>query len=138
VRIWGPALAALLASADWAGAKVIVTDAVIRPAPAGAPMTAAYMTLRNDGPRSVALTGARCGCAGEIAAHESSSEGGVMHMRPAPRVTIPPHGVLAFKPGGLHLMVMGLNRPIKPTERVKLTLSFDGAPPSTVVFKARR
>ena len=129
---------AAFAAAGAAEARVIVTHAEIRPAPAGAPVTAAYMTIRNEGAKSVVLTGAHCICAPEISAHESSMEQGVMRMRPAPRVTIPSHGEVVFKPGGLHLMVMGLKRAIKSAQRVTLSLSFDGAPDQSVVFTAKR
>ena len=129
---------AALFVAGAAQARVTVTDAVIRPAPAGAPVTAAYMTLRNTGPKPVALTGASCTCATEVTAHESSSEGGEMRMRAAPRVTIPPHGVVTFKPGGLHLMAMGLGRPLKAGDRTTMRLSFDGAPAQSVRFTVSR
>ena len=118
-------------------AKVVVTDAVIRPAPAGAPVTAAYMTLRNTGSKPVALTGVHCACAAAVTAHETSSEGGVMRMRPAPHVVIPAQGQVAFKPGGLHLMVMGPKRPLKTGERTPMRLTFDGAPSPTVNFSVK-
>lgn len=121
-----------------ASAKVRVSDAAIRPAPAGAPATGAYMTLRNDGPKPVTLTGVHCGCAEEVSAHETTNDGGMMRMRPAPRVVVPAKGEIAFKPGGLHLMVMGLNRPLKTGQHVPMRLSFDGAPAETISFPVKR
>lgn len=127
-----------LALAGPAAAKVVVRDAVVHPAPAAAPMTGAYLTLRNEGANRVTLTGVRCACADEVSAHETFTEGGVMHMKAAPRVVVPPKGEVAFRPGGLHLMVMGLKQPLKPGQRVPMTLTFEGAPAETVRFEVKR
>lgn len=131
------ALIVLLLAAP-ASAKVVVSDAFIRPAPAGAPATGAYLTLRNEGSGAVTLTGIHCVCAAEVSAHETVTDGGVMHMRAAPSVVIPANGAVAFRPGGLHLMVMGLNRPLKPGQRVPIRLTFEGAPAETVRFEVKR
>jgi copper(I)-binding protein len=130
-------LALALASAAQA-APVLVSDAVIHPAPKGLPVTAAYMTLANPGARPVALTGASCGCAASVAAHESVEHGHMMHMQPAGPVMIAAHGKVTFKPGGLHLMVMGLKRDIRPGDRVPMTLHFGKAGTQTVMFTAGR
>ena len=119
-------------------AQIVVTNAVIHPVPAGAPVTGAYMVLHNNGVRPVALTGASCSCAAAVMAHESTMDGGVMRMRPAPRVVVSPHGRVAFRPGGYHLMVTGLKQPLKAGAQIPMRLAFDGAPSVTVTFNARR
>jgi copper(I)-binding protein len=119
-------------------APVVVSDAVIHPAPKGLPVTAAYMTLANIGAQPLALTGASCGCAASVAAHDSVEHGHMMHMQPAGPVMIAPHRTVTFKPGGLHLMVMGLKRDIRPGDRVPMTLHFGKAGTQTVMFTASR
>lgn len=118
--------------------EIVATGAVIRPAPRGLPTTAAYVTLTNHGGREMALKTVACDCAGMVMAHRSEQRGGVMHMGPADRVAVPPHGQLVFAPGGLHLMLMDLKRAIGPGDRVPMTLTFEHGPPMTVVFTAKR
>jgi hypothetical protein len=136
--------AGLIAFAVWAAASVAAAgpisarDAVVRPAPAGLPTTAAYLTLVNSGAKPVRLTGVSCACAAEVMAHRSEADHGVMRMRPAGAVTVPAHGSVSFAPGGLHLMLMGLKRPIREGELTPMRLSFDGAPTMTVKFVTRR
>ncbi len=121
-----------------AAGPVSVRDPVIRPAAAGQPTTAAYMTLVNPGQDAVRLKAVSCACAAMVEPHQSSMAGGVMRMRPAGPVIIPPHGSLSFQPGGLHLMVMDLKRAIKPGDSVPMQLSFDRGAAVTVSFKAVR
>ena len=119
-------------------AVVAVRDPVIRPAAAGQPVTAAYMMLVNPGAEPLRLTAVTCGCAGMIEPHESTTTGGVIRMRPAGPVIVPPHGSISFQPGGLHLMVMDLKQAIHPGDLVPMRLSFDHGPALTVSFRAVR
>lgn len=117
---------------------VVVSDAVIRPAPKGLPTTAAYVTLRNPGRAAVKLLKVSCGCARSVAAHETMEMDGMMHMHALGAVTIPAKGEVTFAPGGMHLMVTGLKRDIRGGETVPMTLVFDHAKPLVVKFKADR
>lgn len=129
---------AVSAPAAAKSAGIAVRDAVVRPAAAGQPVTAAYMTLVNSGDRPVRLTGVHCDCAATVTAHESRLVDGVMQMRPVEGLTVAPHTAVRFEPGGLHLMVMGLTQAIAPGAGVTLRLSFDHAPPVTARFVAVR
>ncbi len=129
------ALASPAVSAPRPG-PIVVRDATIRPAAPGQPMTAAYMTLVSGADRPLRLTAVRCACAGSVTVHESTLTDGVMRMRPVDSVVVPPHGSVRFQPGGLHLMVMDLKRPIKPGDATPMQLSFDHAPTLAVRFKA--
>jgi copper(I)-binding protein len=117
---------------------ISVRDAIIRPAAPGQPMTAAYMTLVSADARPLRLTSVRCACAGMVSPHESKLVNGVMTMRPATAVVVPPHGSISFQPGGLHLMVMDLKRAIHPGDRVSMSLTFDRGAPIAARFLARR
>src|SRR5689334_6115942 len=64
------------------GAVVQVKDAWIRTPPPGAPTAAAYATLTNRGIASDRLTGAYTNVAASVGLHETTTQGGVMRMRP--------------------------------------------------------
>jgi copper(I)-binding protein len=142
VRRAATALVALVLAAPTVAASrpavVAVRDPVIRPAVTGQPVTAAYMTLVNSGAEPLKLTAVACDCAGMVEPHESTMAGGVMRMRPAGPVIVPPHGSVSFRPGGLHLMIMDLKQAIRPGDRVPMRLSFDHGSSVIVSFAARK
>ena len=58
-----------------------------------------------------------------------------MRMRPVRGgLAIPAGGAVALKPGGYHLMFMGLKRPLKKGERFPVTLRFQTAGTLKVQF----
>ena len=105
--------------------EVQVRDAWARPAEAG-DVTAAYMTLRNTGAVGDTLKAARTAVARAAEIHRSSAgSDGVMQMRPVDDVFIPPGSSVAFEPGGYHVMLIDLQRPLVEGE--------DGMLPEAVV-----
>jgi len=102
-----------------------------RPAAAGA-TSALYVTLENRGPVEDRLVGAASPVAGRVEVHRTSVEGGVMRMRPAGEVAIPAGGALAFEPGGLHVMLVGLRRELVAGDSLSVTLRFARAGELTV------
>ena len=51
---------------------------------------------------------------------------GMMKMADAQNVYIPAHGKAVFEPGGYHMMLVNINKPIKPGDIVPITLHFQG------------
>jgi copper(I)-binding protein len=120
--------AAPLALADPAPVKaghIVITQRVVRATFGQAPNTAAYMVLTNRGGAPDRLISASCACAAKAEAHLSQQRGGIMSMTAAGPVVIPAHGMVAFRPGGLHLMLTGL----------KTRLADGGEQPITLVFE---
>ena len=67
--------------------------------------------------------------------HESREEDGVMRMLHVDAVSVPAEGMVAFAPGGFHVMVMGLQPGELPVgEMVEATLIFDRAGEVPVTF----
>ena len=54
-------------------------------------------------------------------------EGNIMRMRGVPRLDLPAGRAVELKPGGYHVMMMGLARPLKKGEMVPIRLTFEGA-----------
>jgi copper(I)-binding protein len=111
-----------LAAAPAAAAALSVQDAWARPAAAGG-TAAGYLTIVNRGGADV-LVGADSPLVERVETHGSSMAGGVMRMAAEPAVPAPAGGRLVFAPGGRHLMLVGLKRPLKMGERVPVTLRF--------------
>ena len=83
--------------------------------------TGGYLSLHNHGDSADRLTGVSAGFAkSEI--HEMTHDNG-HEMRPVKDgVEIPAGGMVTLKPGGLHLMFMGLSEPLKPGRMLEVTL----------------
>lgn len=108
-----------------AGATVQVADPYVRAVPAGQDQTAAYMILRNTGERDVALVKAESPAARAVELHTVISEGGMMKMRPVPKMEVKAGGETKLQPGGFHIMLIGMKEPLKEGASVSLTLNFD-------------
>jgi copper(I)-binding protein len=59
--------------------------------------------------------------------HTMEMEGNVMRMRPITALDIPAGGTVELKPGGKHVMFMGLAQPLKAGTSFPLTLRFEKA-----------
>jgi copper(I)-binding protein len=104
-----------------------VVGAWARATPPGAELGAVYVVLENRGHGPVRLIGAASPAARSTTLHQSIEENGVSLMRPLQDTTIAAGAALEMKPGGAHIMLMGLTAPLKEGATVPLTLSFEGA-----------
>lgn len=95
---------------------------------AGASSSAAYVSVHNGGAAD-RLIGASSPAAASVSIHDSQSGGGVMRMRAAGPVAVASGGMIAMKPGGLHIMLMGLKAPLRPGTSLPITLRFERAGP---------
>ncbi|TDW93661.1 hypothetical protein EV137_0953 [Kribbella pratensis] len=106
---------------------VLVEDAWVR-ATTGAKdttMTAAFLSLTNPGDTDVKLTSATSPVAGVVQLHEMAMQDGKMVMREkAGGITVPAASHAHLSPGGDHIMLMSLKRPLNPGDEVPLTLKF--------------
>jgi copper(I)-binding protein len=82
------------------------------------------MRLRNAGAAD-RVVGASSPVAGRIEMHVTLREGDVMKMREMKSFEIPAGGSFELKPGGAHLMLLDLKRPLKKGEKVPLTLKLE-------------
>lgn len=103
--------------------------AVIAPwARATAPQAVAggiFMTLTNTGTVDDRLVTAASPAAARVELHTHEMENGIMRMHPVEGgIAVPAGGTVELKPGGLHVMLIGLTGPLAEGGRVPLTLGF--------------
>ena len=97
----------------------------------------AYLTITNTGAAADRLVSVSSPLAGRAEIHEMKMDGGVMSMRPLnDGLPIPPGETTLLKPGGFHIMLMKLVRPIKKGEAVPITLRFERAGEIAIEFMA--
>jgi copper(I)-binding protein len=105
------------------GAEIDVKSAWARPTVAGQMGTGAFMHLTSkDGAR---LIGASSAVAGVVEIHEMAMDGNVMRMRPIRSLDLPPGSTIELKPGGHHMMLMDLKRPLATGEKIKVELQLE-------------
>ena len=95
------------------------------PLPAEHPMTGAFGTLTNPTDQAITVTGGSTPVAKMVELHETvKNASGQMQMQPKPGgFVIPAKGSLELKPGGNHIMVMGVTEPLKNGSTLTLTLT---------------
>ncbi len=118
------ALAALaLAAHAQGGAPVDIQSAWARPTVTGQTGTGAFMRLTSkDGARVI---GASSAVAGVVEIHEMKMDGNVMRMRAIAGLDLPPGSVVELRPGGYHMMLMDLKRPLAVGEKIKVELRLE-------------
>jgi len=88
----------------------------------GQPVGAAYMRITSKEP--VALVRIQTPVSSRVQVHTMHTEKGVMKMREIGELRIPASQPVELAPGGTHLMLLGLKKPLKAGESVPLTLTF--------------
>ena len=102
----------------------------------GAPVAGGFMTIVNTGAEPDRLVRIASDVSGMIQLHEMKVEDGIMKMNEVPGgIEIAPGATVELKPGGLHVMFMGIKAPFKEGEKVKAVLTFEKAGDVEVEFK---
>lgn len=121
-------LGAILALAPRADASsVMVMKAYARAsATPGADSGAAYVSLMVHG-EADRLVGVTTPAAKMAALHRTVEADGVMKMEHVDGIDVPANGAIKMKPGGYHIMLMGLAAPLKEGDEIDLVLTFEKA-----------
>jgi copper(I)-binding protein len=115
--------ACLLAAAGAAWGQVDVSSAWARSTVPGQMGTGAFMTIvSKDGGR---LIGAASQVAGVVELHEMSMDNNVMKMRPISGLDLPAGHAVQLKPGGFHVMLLDLKRPLNVGDKVTIELRLE-------------
>jgi periplasmic copper chaperone A len=96
----------------------------------------AYLTIQS--PATDRLVSASTPVAKTAELHTMSMQGMVMKMRPLSGLDIPAGQPVTLKPGGDHIMLMGLNQPLRAGQTFPLTLDFEKAGPRTVIVTVEK
>lgn len=103
--------------------EVSVKDAWIRGTVQGQNATGAFMEL--TGKSNARLIGASSPAAKNVEVHNMKVENGVMKMFPVDGVDLPAGKPVKFAPGGYHVMLMDLQKPLNAGDKVPLKLTFE-------------
>jgi periplasmic copper chaperone A len=107
--------------------QVEIIDAWSRATPPGAKVAAGYLTIRNKSASPERLVGASAAIAARIETHIVERQGEVMRMREVKGYDVPAKGSFELKPGGPHLMLVDIKRPLAAGEKIPVVLRFRNA-----------
>lgn len=106
---------------------ISVSQAWARATPGGARTGGAYLQLTAKAGGGDRLVAARSDAAERVELHTHLHEDGVMRMRRVEAIEVPAGKTVTLAPGGFHLMLMNLKRPLKAGEKLDMTLVFEKA-----------
>jgi periplasmic copper chaperone A len=89
----------------------------------GGSVSAAYMHIKSAKP--LKLIKAESPLTNTVELHDMKMKDGVMEMKAVDAVVIPANKLIDLKPGGFHIMLIKVNKPIKKGDEVPLTLTFE-------------
>jgi periplasmic copper chaperone A len=106
---------------------ITISGAWARPSFAGA-NSAVYFIIENSGDQADSLLSAEANVSQLVELHQSMMDSsGMMSMHEQERVDVPAKDLIAFQPGGLHVMLVNLYEDLRPGDRFNLTLNFQNA-----------
>ena len=89
----------------------------------GQKVAGVYMELQS--PIDARLTAVTCHLARSAEIHSMKMEGGTMKMRPLKSLDLPAGKVVKLEPGGLHVMLFDIERPLRSGDRLPITLTIE-------------
>ena len=117
---------------------LVISQPWSRATPGGAKVGGGYLVIENKGTTPDTLIGGTTAVASSVEVHEMAVTNGVMTMRQLKQgLPVEPGKSVTLKPGGYHLMLVGLKQPLKQGETVPVTLQFEKAGKVDLSFEVR-
>lgn len=113
---------------SYAQAQIEITDSWVRGTPPGTTITAMYMNVENKGDEDDVLTSVSSQISKSAEIHQTSvDDKGVAKMEMVESVSVPAGASVQLKPGGMHIMLIDLEEPLKSGDEVEVELVFEEA-----------
>ena len=96
---------------------------------------AAYLTIQNHGDKTHLLIGAETPLAKKVEIHTHTMDEQIVRMRKTDRIGIAPNKSIKMAPGGIHLMLLNLERNLQQGEEFPLVVKFQSIDPINIKVK---
>ena len=110
----------------------------VRLSPPVSANSAGYFTLKNLTDKDISVTAISTPVSRKAELHDMTMVNGTMGMVHMPDFTIKANEMVEFKPAGKHLMLVGLNKPLKLDQTIDVTFTFSDETSQTVSFTVKR
>ena len=112
---------------EYALKSIKIDHPFARATPPGAKTGGVFVTLENTGDRADRLMSVSSPVAGVAEIHETKLDAGMMKMREVGPLEVKAGETVQLKPGGYHVMLSELKRPLKAGDKFPMTLEFENA-----------
>lgn len=121
---------------DYTVGDLVIKAPYARATPPMAPVAGGFMSITNNGKQADKLIGGKVPFSQLVEVHQMSMVDGVMKMSQVDGgLEIPAGETVELKPGGYHLMFIGLMEQLKPDENRKGTVIFEKAGSVDIEYK---
>ena len=120
-------LSCFLISESAFSSSLMIEGAFARASSGHGKNSAAYLSLHNHSPNDDYLIDAKTNISAMTSIHNHINDKGIMKMRAVKQIVIPANGSIKLQPGGFHIMLMGLKKPLLEGDKFDLTLIFKKA-----------
>jgi copper(I)-binding protein len=124
----------IAAAETYSAGSLEIVNPWARATPKGATVGGGFLTITNKGTEPDRLIGGSAAPVSRFEMHTTVTEDGVAKMRQVDGLEIKPGETVELKPGGMHLMLMGLKQPLQQGQTVKGTLVFEKAGTVAIEF----
>lgn len=124
--------------AQSASESIMVHEPYARAMPPGQPNSGAFMTFKNSDSGAHAVVSATSTVSKVVELHTHVHKNGMMMMRRIDKIDIPANGETVLKPGGLHIMFIGLKADMKVGQTVPVTLTFEDGSKKDIEMPVRK
>ncbi|OOV86166.1 copper chaperone PCu(A)C [Oceanospirillum linum] len=139
MKKWLTALVfALITPLAMAASTVDVKNPYARAVPPGQSNSAIFMMLKNNSAAEVRLIRAQSSVADAVELHTHTMDQGVMKMRQVSEIAIPGNGMTHLKPGGYHIMLIGLKQNLFEGQKISVKLYFSNGSMSVVSMPVKK
>lgn len=105
-------------------AEVLLVDPYAKATPPNAKNSAAFMKIKNKSNSDIELLAASSNISKVTELHTHIEENGMKKMIQIPSIKIPANSSVELKPGGLHIMFLGIQNQINENSNIDLNLTF--------------
>jgi copper(I)-binding protein len=114
---------------------VTVKDAWVRGTVKGQGASGAFLTLTSTEETKLVAVQSPVAKVAEI--HSTKTDKGMSYMEHLPTLPLPAGKPVEFKPGGHHVMLMGLSKPLSKGDIVPITFTFEDARGKRTTFEVK-
>jgi len=100
--------------------------------------TAGYVTIKNSSDTQDTLLNVWSPTIDSLSVHQTKEVDGVFKMLAAKNLVVAPKSQLEMKPGGYHLMMMGLETPLTDSSEIMICFEFEKAGIVHVIFPSSK
>jgi len=128
----------LLGASTLFASNIEIKDAYVRATPPGLVNSAAFMTVDNQSEKDISIVKATSKVSKVVELHTHDMKNGVMKMYQVPKIDVSKKSQTVLKPGGYHVMLIGLNNALEEGKTVTLTLEFSNGETKTIIAPIKK